>query len=137
MCITGYTTGTFDLFHIGHLNILRNAKALCDTLIVGVSCESILDYKSKPVIISLEHRIEIVRNIKHVDIVIPQYDIDKFKAWKNLHYDILFVGDSWRNTKSWNYYEKKLREVNVQIVYLPYTKSVSTTNIVKQIKGII
>jgi len=131
----GYTTGTYDLFHVGHLNILRNAKSLCNKLIVGVSSDEILDYKNKEhTIISLEDRMEIIRNIKYVDIVIPQYDIDKFKAWEKLHYDVLFVGDEWHNSYSWNQYEKKLKEKNVPVIYLPYTKKISTTSIIQTIK---
>ena len=91
--IIGYTSGVYDLFHIGHLNLLKNAKGLCDKLIVGVTVDSLVEYKHKRSVIPFEERIEIVRNIKCVDAAIPQEDLDKFKMWEKLHFDILFVGD--------------------------------------------
>ena len=87
----GYTTGVFDLFHIGHLNMLKNAKAMCDKLIVGVTTDELVSYKHKHAMIPFEERIEIVRNIKCVDVAIPQISMDKFEAWKKLHFDIMFV----------------------------------------------
>ena len=125
--VIGYTTGVYDLFHIGHLNLLKNAKGLCDKLIVGVSVDKLVEYKNKRAVIPFEERIEIVRNIKCVDAAIPQEEIDKFKMWEKLHFDILFVGDDWFNTPNWQEMERKLSEVGVRIVYFPYTKGVSST----------
>ena len=97
--IVGYTTGVFDLFHIGHLNVLKNAKERCDYLIVGVSTDEVVqNYKNKKPIIPFEERMEIVKAIKYVDEVVPQVDMDKFKAWKNIHYDVLFHGDDWKGS---------------------------------------
>lgn len=104
----GYTTGVFDLFHIGHLNMLKNAKGLCDKLIVGVTVDELVSYKNKKSVIPFEERIEIVRSIKFVDTAIAQENIDKFEAWKKVKFDILFVGDDWYDSKSWNEYEKNL-----------------------------
>jgi glycerol-3-phosphate cytidylyltransferase len=124
----GYTSGVYDLFHIGHLNLLKNAKGLCDKLIVGVSVDELLvGYKNKHVIIPFEERIEIVRNIKYVDAAIPQTNLDKYETWKKLHFDILFVGDDWYNSPSWNNMEEKFKKVGVRIVYFPYTKNTSST----------
>ena len=123
----GYTTGVFDLFHIGHLNLLKNAKGMCDKLVVGVSSDKLVEYKNKKSVIPFEERIEIVRNIKFVDAVIPQMDMDKFSIWKKIKFDIMFVGDDWFNTEKWNDLEKKFNEVGVKIVYFPYTKGVSST----------
>ncbi len=123
----GYTTGVFDLFHIGHLNLLKNAKGLCDKLIVGVTTDELVSYKGKRAVIPFEQRIEIVRNIKYVDAVIPQESMDKMTNWKKLKYDIMFVGDDWHNTPKWEDFEKQFEEVGVKIVFFPYTKGTSST----------
>ena len=125
--IIGYTTGVYDLFHIGHLNLLKNAKGLCDKLIVGVTVDELVAYKQKKAVIPFEERIEIVRNIKCVDVAIPQNTINKFEAWKKLHYDVLFVGDDWYATSSWEKMEEELKQVGVRIIYFPYTKTTSST----------
>lgn len=125
--LVGYTCGVYDLFHIGHLNLLKNAKGLCDKLIVGVSVDKLVEYKHKQPVIPFEERIEIVRNIKYVDAAIPQEELDKFKMWEKLHFDILFVGDDWFNSPRWKEMEDKFKEVGVQIVYFPYTKGTSST----------
>ena len=123
----GYTCGVYDLFHIGHLNLLKNAKGLCDKLIVGVSTDGLVAYKHKKAVIPFEERLEIIRNIKCVDAAIPQDDLDKFKAWEKLRFDILFVGDDWFNHPRWKEMEAKFAEVGVRIVYFPYTKGTSST----------
>ena len=125
--VIGYTSGVYDLFHIGHLNLLKNAKGLCDKLIVGVSTDKLVEYKHKHPVIPFEERIEIVRNIKYVDAAIPQEELDKFKMWEKLHFDVLFVGDDWFQTPSWQEMEKKFAEVGVRVVYFPYTKGTSST----------
>lgn len=134
--IIGYTTGVFDLFHIGHLKILKNAKGMCDKLIVGITTdELLLDYKKKKPIIPFNDRCEIVSSIKYVDIVIPQETMNKFEAWERLGFDIMFVGDDWYKTTKWNEIQTKFKEVNVRIVYFPYTKRISSTKIVNELSG--
>ena len=125
--VIGYTTGVYDLFHIGHLNLLKNARGLCDKLIVGVTVDKLVEYKNKRSVIPFEERIEIVRNIKWVDAAIPQESLDKFDAWEKLHFDILFVGDDWYNAPSWRAMEEKFKTVGVRVVYFPYTKGISST----------
>ena len=123
--IIGYTCGVFDLFHVGHLNILKRAKSMCDRLIVGVSTDKCAQYKGRKPVIPYKQRAEIVRAIKYVDEVIPQHDRDKYKAWQRLHYDKLFVGDDW----DFKEYEDK----GIQVIYLPYTKGISTSKIKESI----
>ncbi|MFI3242529.1 MAG: adenylyltransferase/cytidyltransferase family protein [Alphaproteobacteria bacterium] len=132
----GYTSGVYDLFHIGHLNLLKNAKGMCDKLLVGVTVDELVKYKHKKAIIPFAERLEIVRNIKCVDAAIAQEDIDKLKMWEKIHFDILFVGDDWYNTPSWQDMEKKLKAVGVRIVYFPYTKSTSSTIIRNTLKDL-
>ncbi len=132
----GYTSGVYDLFHIGHLNLLRNAKGLCDKLIVGVTVDKLVAYKNKEAVIPFEERIEIVRNIKYVDIAIPQEDLDKFKMWEKLHFNTLFVGDDWFSSPRWQEMEEKFKDVGVKIVYFPYTKSTSSTIISNTLKNL-
>ena len=123
----GYTCGVYDSVPIRHLNLLKNAKGLCDKLIVGVTVDELVAYKHKKAVIPFSERIEIVRNIKFVDAAIPQENIDKYEMWKKLHFDILFVGDDWYDTPSWKEMEKRFEEVGVRVVYFPYTKTISST----------
>ena len=127
----GYTSGVYDLFHVGHLNMLRNAKSLCDKLIVGVTTDELVSYKNKKAVIPFHERIEIVRNIKCVDVVVPQEDMDKMKQWDKLKFDVIFVGDDWHNTDKWKEIELDFKRVGVQIVYFPYTKGISSTKLNK------
>lgn len=129
--IVGYTAGVFDLFHIGHLNLLKNAKAMCDVLIVGVTSDELVSYKHKKAVINFQERMNIVQSIKYVDTVVGQYDMDKFAAWERLKFDIMFVGDDWHRTEKWQTYEKAFNEVGVKIIYLPYTRGISSTIINK------
>ena len=123
----GYTTGVYDLFHIGHLNLLRKAKAQCDYLIVGVSTDDLVEYKGKRSVIPFEERKEIVAAIKYVDEVVTQENMDKLGAWKKYHFDVMFVGDDWKGTDKWNKIEADLKEVGAEVVYFPYTKGTSST----------
>jgi glycerol-3-phosphate cytidylyltransferase len=126
--IVGYTSGVFDLFHIGHLNILRNAKQLCDKLIVGVTTdELLLEYKRKKAVIPFGERCEVVRGIRYVDVVVSQGTMDKMEAWRKLKFNVLFVGDDWYNTKKWKSIESDLNKVKVKVVYFPYTQGTSST----------
>ncbi len=123
----GYTTGVFDLFHIGHLKLLRRAKEQCDYLIVGVSTDDLVEYKGKRSVIPFEERKEIVGAIKYVDEVVTQENMDKLGAWKKYHFDVMFVGDDWKGTDKWNKIETELNAVGVKVVYFPYTKGTSST----------
>ncbi|MDN4526723.1 adenylyltransferase/cytidyltransferase family protein [Fictibacillus fluitans] len=124
----GYTTGVFDLFHVGHLNILKNAKELCDFLIVGVSTdELVMEYKNKKPVVPHKDRVAIVAGIKYVDMVVGQINRDKYQAWENLRFDAMFVGDDWKGNPLFKDLQSKFNEVGVDIVYFPYTKGVSST----------
>lgn len=127
--VIGYTAGVYDLFHIGHLNLLKNAKGLCDKLVVGVTVDELVTYKGKHAMIPFEDRIEIVRSIKYVDAAIPQSDMDKVTACKKLGASILFVGDDWFQTEKWQDYEKLAEKEGIRIIYFPYTKGISSTKI--------
>ena len=134
--IIGYTTGVYDLFHIGHLNLLKNAKGMCDKLVVGVTVDELVAYKGKQAMIPFEDRIEIVRSIKYVDAAVPQYDMNKLEACKKLGAKFLFVGDDWYGTEKWREYEKQFMEEGIQIVYFPYTKGVSSSRINEALSAI-
>jgi len=125
--VVGYTSGVYDLFHIGHLNLLINASSLCDQLIVGVTTDELVSYKNKKPIIPFQERLEIVRSIKYVDAAISQPDMDKFRAWEKLKFDVLFVGDDWFKDPKWEEIESKFHEVDVRVIYFPYTKGTSST----------
>ena len=138
MEVIGYTTGVYDLFHIGHLNLLKNAKGMCDKLIVGVTVDDLVVYKGKKAMIPFEDRIEIVRSCRYVDAAVPQYDMDKLTACKKLGATVLFVGDDWYGTEKWIEYEKKFKEEGIRIVYFPYTRGISSTKItqaLQQVRG--
>lgn len=124
----GYTTGVFDLFHIGHLNILKKAKERCEYLIVGVSTdECVKEYKHKTPIIPFEERIAIVEAIKYVDKVVPQINRDKIKAYEEYRFDAMFVGDDWKGNPLFDSVEKYLNGKGAVVEYFPYTKDVSST----------
>jgi glycerol-3-phosphate cytidylyltransferase len=126
--IIGYTTGVYDMFHMGHLNVIKKAKAQCDFLIVGVSTDELVEHdKRKTPIIPFEDRCEIVRSIKYVDQVVPQVDKNKLDAWKKYHFNKMFVGSDWKGTEVWNTYENQFRPVGVEIVYLTHTDGISST----------
>ena len=126
--IVGYTTGVFDMFHIGHLNILRRAKEQCDYLVVGVSTDELCEsYKHKKPIIPYEERKAIVEAIRFVDEVVPQVDRDKYGAWERIGFDRMFVGDDWKGSSLFSELEEKFKKVGVDIVYFPYTIGTSST----------
>lgn len=130
----GYTTGVYDMFHIGHLNIIRRAKEQCDYLIVGVSTdENVQTYKHKTPVIPYEQRKAIVEAIRYVDQVVPQENMDKFAAWEKYHFDAIFHGDDWKGSDMYNEIEAKLKAVGCDMVFLPHTDGVSSTDIVKKI----
>jgi len=125
--IIGYTTGVYDLFHIGHVNLLRNAKALCDKLIVGVTVDELVSYKGKNPVIPYVERIEVVRACRYVDAAIPQKSIDKIAAVRKLNADILFVGDDWYASPNWERMQAELAELDCRVSYFPYTEGTSST----------
>ena len=129
MTVIGYTTGVYDLFHIGHLNILKRAKEQCDYLIVGVTVDELVSYKGKQAVIPYEERVEIVKAIKYVDEVVPQTSMDKMDAWNKYHFNKMFVGDDWKGTPTWNHWEEEFSKIGVEIVYFPYTKTTSSSKL--------
>lgn len=124
----GYTTGVFDMFHIGHLNILKRAKEYCEYLIVGVSTDKLCySRKNKYPIIEEGQREEIVRAIKYVDEVVKQEDMNKEGMVRKLGCDVVFVGSDWQNTEQWKVYEEQFRALNCDVVYLPHTEGISSS----------
>lgn len=133
--VIGYTAGVYDMFHIGHLNLLKNAKGMCDRLVVGVTTDELVAYKGKKAVVPFADRMEIVKNIRCVDAVIPQYDMDKVSVCKKLGATMLFVGDDWYGTDKWKEYEKECEAEGIKVVYFPYTKGISSTKLSEEIDG--
>lgn len=124
----GYTTGVYDMFHIGHLNILRRAKEQCDYLVVGVTTDALcFSRKQKYPIINQQERMEIVKAIRYVDEVVPQDDMDKFAVVNKLGADAVFVGSDWKGTPAWNQYEDEFAKLGCTVVYLDHTDGISST----------
>ena len=124
----GYTTGVFDMFHIGHLNILRRAKEQCDFLIVGVTTDKLCyDRKNKYPIIKEADRVAIVEAIRYVDDVVYQFDMDKLRAVRDLGCDVVFVGSDWQGTDAWIKYEREFNNIGVDVVYLSHTDGISSS----------
>jgi len=132
----GYTTGVFDMFHIGHLNILRRAKEKCEFLIVGVTTDELVSYKNKKAVIPYDERVEIVKSIRYVDKVVPQKNMNKMQTWEKYKFDVMFVGSDWKGTKKWKDFEKQFSKVGVDIIYFPYTKYTSSTLLREAIQNI-
>lgn len=134
----GYTSGVYDMFHIGHLNIFKNAKELCDYLLVGVSTdEVVIKNKNKTPIIPFKDRCDIVKSIKYVDEVVPQFDYgieNKIQVVKQNKIDVMFVGSDWKGTEKWNLLEQSLKELGCDVVYLPHTDGISSSQLVEKIK---
>ena len=126
----GYTDGVYDLFHVGHLNMIQTAKENCDYLIVGVHGDNVVkEYKHHFPIINENDRKRIVESIKGVDKAVINRYRDKLKLWELYHFDVVFIGDDWKGTERWNKFEKVLNEIGVDVVYVPYTTGISTTDI--------
>lgn len=133
----GYTTGVFDMFHIGHLNVLKRAKERCDYLIVGVSTDEVVEsYKNKKPIIPFEERVAIVESIKYVDKVVPQTTMNKVEAWKKLKFDALFHGSDWKNSDMYNKLEKELKCLGCDVVFLPHTEGISSTLLAQKLQDL-
>ena len=136
--VVGYTTGVYDMFHIGHLNVIRRAKERCDYLIVGVSTDELVQRdKGKTPVIPYEERAAIIAALKYVDMVVPQPDKNKVGAREKYHFDKMFVGSDWQGTPQWNKFEEQFRPLGVEIVYLPYTDGISSTKLTEFIKSSI
>ena len=126
--VIGYTTGVYDMFHIGHLNILKRAKEKCDYLIVGVSTDECVEsYKHHTPVIPYEQRAAIVAAIKYVDEVVPQETMDKTEFLKKRHFDVMFHGDEWKGTELYNRYEEEFAKHGARIEYLPHTDGISSS----------
>lgn len=133
----GYTTGVFDMFHVGHLNILRRAKEQCDYLIVGVSTDELVkNYKNKTPIIPFEERKAILEAIKYVDKVVPQENRDKYSAYEKYKFNVMFVGDDWKGNSLFEEVERRFKDVGVEVVYFPYTKGTSSTILKEKLEKI-
>lgn len=134
----GYTTGVYDMFHIGHLNILQKAKDQCDYLIVGVSTDELVQLeKGKKPVIPFSERKAIVAAIKYVDQVVCQPDKNKKAAWEKYHFDKMFVGSDWEGTPQWKRFEEELEPCGVKIIYLPHTDGISSTDLSYVIKRLL
>ena len=133
--VIGYTQGTYDMFHIGHLNLIKNAKRRCDYLIVGVNTDELVEsYKNKRPIIPLEERVEIVRAIKYVDEVIITNTLDKKVIWDKIRFDEIYIGDDWKGNARWEQTGRELAELGAKLVFLPYTKETSSTMLREKLK---
>jgi glycerol-3-phosphate cytidylyltransferase len=128
MTLLGYTTGVFDMLHIGHLRILERSKSHCDELVVGVTTDELCSQvkKVQPVI-PFDERIEIVRALRFVDRVVPQESMDKLAAWRQIGFHRVFVGSDWQGTEKWNQLEREFEVLGVKVVYFPYTEHTSST----------
>lgn len=130
--VIGYTTGVYDLFHVGHLNILKRAKEKCDYLIVGVSTDELVQAeKHKKPLIPFDDRVRIVEAIRYVDMVVPQFNKNKLEAYEKYHFDKMFVGSDWQGTDAWQRYEDQFAPLGVEIIYLPHTDGISTSRLSK------
>lgn len=124
----GYTQGVFDMFHVGHLKLLNNAKKYCDYLIVGVNADELVrSYKNKKPVIDEQSRKAIVENIKAVDECIITRTLDKVEMHQSIHFDAIFIGSDWKGNSRWQETEKRLSKVGAEVFYLPYTLGVSST----------
>ncbi|MCU4745247.1 MULTISPECIES: adenylyltransferase/cytidyltransferase family protein [Streptomyces] len=128
--LVGYAPGVYDLFHIGHLNILRHARSRCDYLVAGVVSDEMAELaKGRPPVIPLVERLEIVRSIRYVDAAFVETVPDKVTTWQQVRFDILFKGDDWRGTPKGEKLERDFRQVGVEVVYFPYTVHTSSTQL--------
>ncbi len=124
----GYTQGVYDMFHIGHLNLINHAKEYCDYLVVGINSDKLVEeYKHKRTVINETERALIVKNIKAVDDVIIADTLDKEEILEKMHYDAVFIGDDWKGSDRWNATEEALAKHGVDVVYLKHTDGISST----------
>jgi len=130
----GFTAGTFDMFHVGHLNLLTEAKKKCDYLIVGVNSDELVSlYKNKLPIINVHDRMEVINALEVVNQVELMENLDKVDAWKKFNFDCVFIGDDWKGSSRWIETERQLEQYGVDVCFLPYTKGISSTKILEKI----
>ena len=133
--VIGYTQGTFDMFHIGHLNLIKNAKRHCDYLVVGFNSDDLVEsYKNKRPIIPLDERVEIMRAIKYVDEVIVTNTLDKKEIWEKVRFNEIYIGDDWKGNERWEKTGKEMEQLGAKLVFLPYTKYTSSTMLREKLK---
>jgi glycerol-3-phosphate cytidylyltransferase len=138
MPTVGYAPGVYDLFHIGHLNVLARAKGLCDHLIAGVvSDEMAARAKGRAPVVPLEERLEIVRSIRHVDEAVAEVLPEKLDTWRQVGFDVIFKGDDWKGTAKGDKLERDFAAVGVRVVYLPYTVHTSSTQLRRAIDALL
>lgn len=126
----GYTQGVFDMFHIGHLNLLLNAKKMCKHLIVGVNSDKLVsEYKNKIPIIKESDRRSIIDNIKPVDESFIATTLDKIAIWNNIHFNAIFIGDDWKGNPRWENTQTELSKIGVDVVFIPYTNGICSTDL--------
>jgi glycerol-3-phosphate cytidylyltransferase len=124
----GFAPGVYDLFHIGHLNILREARRHCDRLVAGVTSDDLTaQLKGRVPVVPLAERLDIVRSVRYVDEVVVESEVDKLKTWKRIGFHVIFKGDDWRGTPKWEEFERRFAKVGVEVVYFPYTMHTSST----------
>lgn len=124
----GYTQGTFDMFHVGHLNLIKHAKEQCCKLIVGVNSDALVEqYKNKTPVIKEQNRVEIIEALKYVDKVIICDSLDKCFVWNRLHFDVIFIGDDWKGNARWMQTERDLAALGSKVIYLKHTDGISST----------
>lgn len=133
----GYAPGAYDLFHIGHLNLLRRAREQCDHLIVGVASDEVLiRHKGVTPVIPLAERLEIVRNVRCVDAAHAAMTNDKVEIWKDLRFNVLFKGNDWQGTEKGDQLEREFGALGVEVVYLPYTLSTSSSALRRKLQNL-
>ena len=136
MGIVGYAPGVYDMFHIGHLNILRRAREHCDHLIAGVVEDDVVSrIKGRPPVVPHQERMDVIRALELVDEVVSDWSSDKFEMWQQLRYDVLFKGDYWKGTEKGTRLERLLGKVGAQVHYFPYTASTSSTDLRRLLEG--
>lgn len=129
MTVVGYAPGVYDVFHVGHLNILKHARSRCDYLVAGVLTDEVAAWKGRSPIVPLIERLEIVRSVRYVDEVVVDHHLDKIKSWHEFPFDVMFKGDDWRGTPKAEHWERTLGEVGARVVYFPYTAHTSSTTL--------
>lgn len=128
MTIIGYAPGAWDLFHVGHLNILKHARSQCDYLVAGVVDDDMLQLaKGKRPVVPVTERAEILRHLRHVDEVFIETQPDKLETWRQRPFDVFFKGDDWRGTPKGRVLEERFAAVGVEVKYFPYTMHTSST----------
>ncbi len=134
----GYAPGVYDLFHIGHLNILKHAKSQCDYLIAGVVSDEMAQLtKGKPPVVPLAERLEIVSHIKFVDEAVAEVLPHKLDTWREVGFDIIFKGDDWRGTAKGRKLEADFATVGVEVMYFPYTMHTSSSLLRRFLSGAV